>query len=233
MSDALGAARGAWAGCSEACGAAAPLVVDCMQHGGAMGFFFLAEKFTCATCDLSYMAMQPLGGGEGPARGARAPVPAGRCGGGAARRAFSRLQGMPRRGGRQRGALVGGQGGLGSRLCVRAGRGHTGAWYTYKTYTVSGAGAGTRAPWPPSWPFWRGVSRSGTGGPSRRGEGHGPGHRWRRVGPRRRGGVCGAACRLPLRAWGGGALRGGPAGGEGRHGLRMGKHQSRALASAG
>lgn len=49
MSDALGAVHGAWAGCSGACEAAAPQVVDGMQKGGAMGFF-LPEEFTCAMC---------------------------------------------------------------------------------------------------------------------------------------------------------------------------------------
>ena len=68
---------------------------------------------------------------------------------GRGQRGLSRLQGMPRRGGAWCGAPVGGQGGLGSRLCVRAGRGHTHVWDTYETYTVSGAGVGARVPWPP------------------------------------------------------------------------------------
>ena len=113
------------------------------------GFFFFTEKFTSTMSAWCYIVCQPPGGGEGPARGARAPVPAGRCGGGAARGASPGFRACRGAGGAWRSALVGGQGGLGSRLCVRAGRGHTGAWYTYNTYTVPGAGVGTRVPWPP------------------------------------------------------------------------------------
>lgn len=89
----------------------------------------------------------PPGGGEGPARGARAPVPTGCCGGGAARGAFSRRQGMPRRGGRQRGALVGGQGGLETGfICGSVGGEHTRRIDIQYIEPAGGRGGDPRAP---------------------------------------------------------------------------------------
>ena len=72
-------------------------------------------------------------------------------------------------------------------------------------------GWGPACPGPPSRPFWRGVSRSGTGGPSRRGEGSEAGRQRRRVAARCTGTACGAGRCLPLRGWEGGARRAGRA----------------------
>ena len=108
--------------------------------------------------------------GEGPPGAPGPPYPQG-VAAGARPVGLSRLQGMPRRGGAWCGAPVGGQGGLGSRLCVRAGRGHTGAWYTYNTYTSSGAGVGTRVPWPPGLAVLEGGVAVGHGRPLSAGRG--------------------------------------------------------------
>ena len=72
-------------------------------------------------------------------------------------------------------------------------------------------GRGPACPGRPSWPFWRGVSRSGTGGPSRRGGGSETGRQRRRVVAWCAGTACGAGRCLPLRAWGEGARRAGRA----------------------
>lgn len=98
---------------------------------------------------LCYVECRPREEGKGPPGAPEPPYPQGVVAGARPGGPSPGVRACRGAGGAWRSALVVGQGGLEARLCVRAGRGHTGAWYTYKTYTVSGAGAGTRVPWPP------------------------------------------------------------------------------------